>query len=320
MEYENNTIKLNHETGSEKSIMTRITVKPEYAIATPCKNEEKSLPEFAESIINQTIKPNLWVIVDDSSTDKSPEILNDLVTKHDWIRVIKSEGTKRDLGFHYAKVVSEGLSQVFEIGSFENIPFEYIGLIDADMILENTFFEKIIDRFEKDPNLGIASGSALYYDADRLVAEKGRENLPIGGLRVWRRKCFIETGGFPISYSPDSVSNVLAILRGWETKKFDDIVGIQTRRTSSAEGLWKGYKTKGKSDYYRGYHPLYAILKFVKYSFTSPSYIGIAYLEGYIYGIVKIRKRIDIQEVRHYYRNKHLEIGRYYAGKFRFKL
>jgi hypothetical protein len=188
------------------------------------------------------------------------------------------------------------------------------------MILENNFFEKIIDRFEKDPNLGIASGSAMYKDADKLVPEEGRENLPIGGLRVWRRECFLETGGFPISYSPDSVSNVLAILRGWGTKKFNDIVGIQTRRTSSAEGLWKGYKTKGESDYYRDYHPLYAVLKCVKYSLTSPSYIGIAYMEGYVNGIIRIRKKLDIPEVRKYYRNKHLEIGRYYAGKFRFKL
>lgn len=295
------------------------TKKYNYIMATPCKNEENSLQRFAESIINQTVTPGLWVIVDDGSTDKSPEILSDLETKYSWIRIITNKGTKRDLGFHYARVVSKGLSSALEISSVEKIPFEYIGLIDADMILENNFFEKIIDRFEKEPHLGIASGTAAYYDKEKLVTETGRENLPIGGLRVWRKKCFIETEGFPISYSPDSVSNVLAILRGWETKRFNDIVGIQTRRTSSAEGLWKGYKTKGESDYYRDYHPLFIIVKFMKYSLTRPSYIGLAYLEGYINGIVRIRKKLDIPEVRKYYRKKHLEIGRYYAGKFKFK-
>ncbi|OEU41974.1 glycosyl transferase [Methanosarcina sp. Ant1] len=297
-----------------------MVAEPGYILTTPCKNEEKSLPKLAESIINQTITPNLWLIVNDNSIDKSAEILRDLETKYHWIRVVASEGTKRDLSFHYAKVVSEGLSLASEISSAEKIPFEYIGLIDADMILEKSFFEKIIDRFEKDPHLGVASGSTAYYDTDDiLVTENGRDNLPIGGLRVWNRECFIETGGFPISYSADSVSNVLAILHGWDTKKFDDILGIQTRRTGSAEGLWKGYKIKGESDYYRDYHPLYVIFKFVKYSFTLPSYIGIAYIEGYINGIVRIRKKIDIPEVRRYYREKHLEIGRYYAGKFKFK-
>ncbi len=302
-----------------RSVEGEMTTKSDYGLVTPCKNEEKSLKKFAESIINQTVKPKLWVIVDDNSSDRSPEILKDLETKYKWVRIAKTQGTERDLGFHYARVVNEGLSFILEISASENIPFEYIGLIDADMRLENDFFEKIISRFEINPHLGIASGSTAYCSGNKVVAENGRENLPIGGLRVWRRECFIETGGFPISYSADSVSNVLAILRGWETKKFNDILGIQTRRTSSADGLWKGYKTKGKSDYYRGYHPFYAILKFVKYSSMSPSYIGIAYLEGYIYGILIIRKKIDIPEVREYYRNKHLEIGRYYAGKLKFK-
>mgnify|MGYP000876368489 CR=1 FL=1 len=297
-----------------------MVVEPGYILTTPCKNEEASLPELAESIINQTITPKLWLIVDDNSTDNSAEILRDLETKYSWIRVITSDGTKRDLSFHYAKVVSEGLSLALEITSVEKISVEYISLIDADMVLENNFFEKIIDRFEEDPFLGVASGSTAYFEADKLVTEKGRENLPIGGLRVWRRECFIDTGGFPISYSADSVSNVLAVLHGWDTKKFEDIIGIQARRTGSAEGLWKGYRTKGESDYYRDYHPLYALFKFVKYILTSPSYIGIAYLEGYLNGIVKIRKKIDIPEVRQYYRKKHLEIGRYYAGKFKFKL
>ncbi|MDI9395924.1 MAG: glycosyltransferase family 2 protein [Euryarchaeota archaeon] len=297
-----------------------MVVEPGYILTTPCKNEEESLPELAESIINQTITPKLWLIVDDNSTDNSAEILRDLETKYSWIRVITSDGTKRDLSFHYAKVVSGGLSLALEITSVEKISFEYISLIDADMVLEKNFFEKIIDRFEEDPTLGVASGSTAYFEADKLVTEKGRDNLPIGGLRVWRRECFIDTGGFPISYSADSVSNVLAVLHGWNTKKFEDIVGIQTRRTGSAEGLWKGYRTKGESDYYRDYHPLYALFKFVKYILTSPSYIGIAYLEGYLNGIIKIRKKIDIPEVRQYYRKKHLEIGRYYAGKFKFKL
>ena len=280
----------------------------------------KISPKLLESIINQTLRPNLWLIINDNSTDNSPEILRELEKENSWIRVVTSKGTKRDLSFHYAKVVNDGFSLILQKSSIEKISFEYMGLIDADMILENNFFEKIIDRFEKNPSLGIASGNAVYYNGDKLIAEEGRENLPIGGLRVWKKECFIETGGFPISYSADSVSNVLAILRGWDTKKFNDIVGIQTRRTSSAEGLWKGYRTKGESDYYRDYHPLYVIFKFIKYSLTSPSYIGIAYLGGYIRGIIKIRNKIDIPEVRKYYRNKHLEVGRYYAGKFKFKL
>ena len=72
-----------------------MVVEPGYILATPCKNEEKSLPELAKSIINQTVTPNLWLIVNDSSTDRSAEILRDLETKYGWIRVVTSEGTNK---------------------------------------------------------------------------------------------------------------------------------------------------------------------------------------------------------------------------------
>ena len=145
------------------------------------------------------------------------------------------------------------------------------------------FFEKLLKQFDSNPLLGIASGSIGYRVDDKIILEKGRDNLPVGGLRVWRKTCFEDTGGFPISYSADAVSNVLANLHGWDTKKYPNVIGIQSRMTSSAQGLWSGYVTRGKSDYYRDYHPIYVMFKFAKYLLTYPFYIGIAYLFGYIY-------------------------------------
>jgi len=45
-----------------------------YLIVTPCKNEEKFIPSLAKSIIDQTIKPKLWFIYEDGSTDSTYEI------------------------------------------------------------------------------------------------------------------------------------------------------------------------------------------------------------------------------------------------------
>ena len=46
-----------------------------YVLVTPIKNEEANLPGLIDSIENQDLKPILWVIVDDSSDDSSPNIL-----------------------------------------------------------------------------------------------------------------------------------------------------------------------------------------------------------------------------------------------------
>lgn len=290
----------------------------DYIIVTPCKNEENNISSLANSVINQTIKPKIWVIVDDGSTDSTPEILKNLTSKYSWICVHKLGYGKRDLSFHYSEVVSSGFNRTFSISNENGIFYNYLGLIDADMILSLDFFEKIIDRFELNPNLGIASGTAISQKGDKKIFEGGRENLPIGGLRVWRTECFLNTGGFPSSYSADSVSNVLAILKGWDTAKYEDIVGIQTRETSSAEGLWKGFKTNGESDYYRDYHPAYIFFKFLKYTCNSKFYLGVPYLCGYINGILKIKTKIEIPEARKYYRNKHKELIDYYAKKLKF--
>ena len=283
-------------------------IRKNYVVVTPCKNEEKSLPTLASSMVNNTIKPSLWVILNDGSADNTCNILNDLEKEYSWIKVIHEKESIRDLGLHYSNIVNKAIKCAFTTCEKRNIYFEYIGLIDADMILDKDFFEKIIDRFEKNPNLGVCSGTAAYIHKSQRVLEKGRSNHPIGGLRVWRKKCLEDTGGFPTSYSADSVSNVLAIINGWDTKKYEDIVGIQTRKTSSAEGLWKGLITRGKSDYYRDYHPVYVMFKFLKYSIKPPFYIGIAYLLGYIIGITVIKTKIDNPQVRTYYRNKHLEL------------
>lgn len=295
-------------------------LKKGYVVTTPCKNEENNILQLANSIIKQTIQPKMWIIVDDGSTDSTPELLKTLTSSHNWIHVHTLESKSRDLGFHYAEVISIGLNLSLEICEKNDICCDYLGLIDADMILSPDFFEKIMYQFEKNPRLGIASGNVVYINNDKKILEEGRDNLPIGGLRVWSKKCFLDTGGSPISYSPDSVSNVIAILHGWDTAKFKDVHGIQTRKTSSAEGLWKGYIFKGKSDYFRDYHPMYVIFKFFKYMTKAPFYLGVPYLYGYVLGIFKIRTKIEDLSVREYYRKKHWEVINYYKIKFKLHL
>ncbi|WP_407281977.1 glycosyltransferase [Methanolobus sp. WCC1] len=290
-------------------------VSNSYFIVTPCKNEISNLPKLIDSIVSQSIVPKLWIVYDDGSTDGSSEILADFEQQYSWIKILKGEESRRDLSFHYARIVNMALNKAMDICDECETSCQYASLIDADMVLEKQFFEKLISRFEDNKNLGVASGSVVYDFDDLSTLEKGRNDLPIGGLRMWRIECLRQSKGFPISYSADAVSNVLATLNGWDTRKYDDILGLQTRRTSSAEGMWKGYRVKGESDYFRDYHPFYVFFKFVKYSFSYPFYIGLAYMDGYLSSVIHHKAKLDIPEVRHYYRNKHKEVINYYLIK-----
>ena len=293
-----------------------------YILVTPAKNEEKELPKLVQSIARQTVKPMVWVIVDDGSTDDTPNIIREAQEKYDWIKSVRLDEHPRDLGKRYAYVCNTGFDFAIEYcKAHGNIHYDYIGNIDADMVLETEFFEKLIKEFKKNPKLGIVSGSVYSNIRDELVLEEDREDLPMGSPRLWRKECFEETGGYPIGYSADSISNVLAKLKGWELKRFGEIKAIQARKTSSAEGLWNGYKTHGISAYFRNYHPLFALTKGLKYSFESPYYIGIAYLYGYFSSVLRRMDKIDNEEVReYYYLYKHKEAMQYYKNKLRNKL
>ena len=294
----------------------------QYILVTPAKNEERNLPRLIQSLVKQTIKPLVWLIVDDGSTDGTPNIIRTAQDEHTWIQSVRLEEHQRDLGKHYAYICNTGFNYAIKYCETRNIQYEYIGLVDSDMTLENDLFEKIIKEFERSPRLGLVSGTVYNSINNELIFESVREDILMGSPRLWRKECFEETGGgYLISYSADAVSNVLAKLKGWEVKRFEKIKAIQARKTSSAEGLWKGYVTNGKSAYFLNFHPLYVLLKGLKYSFKSPYYTGIAFLCGYFSSFIKRLDKMGNEEVRNYfYSQKHKEVIEYYKNKLRNKL
>jgi glycosyltransferase involved in cell wall biosynthesis len=289
-----------------------------YIIVTPAKNEEKNLPVTISSIEKQTLKPALLVIADDGSTDNTPEIIEAAKKNHAWIQSICLNESPRDLGPHYASVCISGLNYAIEYCKCNKIEYEYIGTVDADMRLENTYFENLIKEFGKDPKLGLASGGTWVIVKGKEIQLQLREDIPSGGHRLWRKKCFEETGGYSLTYAADSVSNVKAKLRGWKVKRFEEYKAIQARETSSAEGLWKGWKKNGNDAYYLGVRPLFAILRVIRYLFTKPYYIGLAYLVGYLGGYIAKKQQINDEEVRYY--NRYIrprEVRRFYWNKLK---
>ena len=52
-----------------------------YYIVIPCYNEEKFIALTLKSLVEQTVLPKKVVIVNDNSTDKTEEIINDFAKK-----------------------------------------------------------------------------------------------------------------------------------------------------------------------------------------------------------------------------------------------
>lgn len=281
-----------------------------YILVTPCKNEEESLPKLAESVLNQTIKPKMWVIVDDGSTDKTPDILQNLTLKHSWIKNKRLNEKPRDLGIHVAHVYRTGFDYAINYCKENYLEYNYIGSVDADIILENNYYESLIHECEKNRNLGICSGRIGNIIDNKIIWGDFNEDLPSGGARLWEKKCFETTGGYLLTCSPDSVSNVKAKIQGWDTRQFGHIKAISTRAYASAQGQWKGYKKLGANNYFIGYTPIHIILKGITLLHSKNEFykngVGLAYIYGYFSEYVNRAPKIDDPEVLSYYKKKRL--------------
>ena len=288
-----------------------------YIIITPVKNEEKNIPILIESILNQTKKPILWVIVNDGCTDNTMKIIEDTKKDRDWILSIDLENSEWALGLHYSEVCMKGFSFSEMYSKKNGIMWEYIGIVDGDMKLNDNYFEKLIDIFNANRRLGIASGKLYSLHNGKFKYEHIRDNEPIGGARLWRKKCIIENP-YQSHYSADSVSNAKAKLNGWETKIISEVTAFQMRRIGSSKGLRKGAVYNGKSCYYRGFTPLFAFFKGLKLYTKYPFYLGFWYWFGYYSSLLKRMDKIADKDIIEYYsKTRTKEMKKYYSNKIR---
>lgn len=276
-----------------------------YLLLSVVKNEEANLRETINSVAQQTIKPTVWAIFDDGSTDSTPKIIEEAKEKYEWILYNRLDQLhQRDLGLHLARLIKEGFEYLVEYCKSNEIEYEYLANLDGDLTLESAFFEKLICELESNCNLGIVSGSTQYIVNNELVTADVDLGEPSGGHMVIKKRCFEDTGGITIAYSWDSVIKAKAKLRGWDTKRANEAKVIEFRDANSADGYWAGYVFQGKSAYYRDMNPLHVFGKGVIYTLKKPYYIGLAYLYGYLLDYVKCKEKINDEELKSYYRGK----------------
>ncbi len=266
-----------------------------YILVTPAKNEEETLPLLAKSVINQSIKPSLWVIVNDNSVDKTETIIRELSKKHSWIigHNLKDKVFEYDPTYRYSVVVREGFRVARKIAHEVGVPYGFIGLVDADFILERRFFEKILNEFQNDSQLGIASGGVYVLSGKKLVWERTNPKFARGSPRVFRRECFNDIGGYKRFYSPDVLSNYMARIKGWNVGQVVNAIAVQMRPTQGRYGYYKSSIKRGYVNYYLG-TPLSSILLWVLYMGIFDSLAKASgFLRGYLEKVEKKENKLD---------------------------
>nr|WP_321497936.1 glycosyltransferase family A protein [uncultured Methanolobus sp.] len=276
-----------------------------YILITPCKNEAETLPALISSILNQTIKPVVWTIIDDDSDDNTEQIINDAMDMCPWIQYLKlNQSQKRDIGIHLAEVMQKAFEHSIIYCNTNSINYFYVGNVDADLTLDSSFFENLIIEFENDSLLGVASGGTDYTVGNKTIPSRAPEDEPSGGHMLIRKKCYEDCGGFPISHAADSVLKAKARMSGWKTKRFEENRALEARDVDSAEGYWIGFCKKGEAAYFINLPLIHVILKATKISSRYPYYGGLPYVLTYLKSMAKRSQRLSDPDLKKYYKNK----------------
>ncbi len=137
---------------------------PAVSVVMPVYNGEKYLKEAIESVLGQTFRDFEFIVVDDGSTDRTPDIL----------------GSYPEL-----EVVSQanaGVTRALNAG-FRQAVGKYIARMDADDVALPTRLERQVAYLEAHPQVGLLG--AAYYEIDETGRTVRQVTMPLsdGELR-----------------------------------------------------------------------------------------------------------------------------------------
>ncbi|NES22561.1 MAG: glycosyltransferase family 2 protein [Symploca sp. SIO3E6] len=281
-------------------------------IISPVRNEDQFIGGVINSMVNQTIKPVEWIIVDDGSTDKTLEIVTKAAQEHPWIHVEK----KPDRGM---RAVGPGVVEAFYYGydRLHTQDYDFIGKMDADIEFGPKYFETLLTFFANDRYLGAASGKPFLEENEQLIEERTNDEMVAGQINFYRRKCFENIGGFVRQVHWDGIAYHRSRMEGWRSRsiRHPDLNFIHKRLMgSSHKGIVTGRLRWGKGQYFMGTHPLYIFAIGIYRIVEKPFLIGgLFIIIGYFQAWLESMPRYDYPDFRkslHAWQFERLKLGK----------
>ena len=265
-----------------------------YLLVSPCRDEARFIRRTLDSVAAQSIAPSLWVIVDDGSTDETPQILEEYARRLPYLRVVRrTDRGRRNVGPGVVEAFYEGLETV----SIQD--FDYLCKLDMDLDLPPMYFELLMARMEAEPRLGTCSGKPWFHHpkSGALVPEVCGDEMSVGMTKFYRVECFREIGGFVRQVMWDGIDCHRARMLGWIAESVDDpdLRFLHLRPMgSSQKGIWTGRVRSGFGQYFMGTSPLYYLAVAVYRVPKHPVLYGsLGMLWGYLSSAVKRAPRYE---------------------------
>lgn len=281
----------------------------DYILISPVRNEARNIEATLQSVTRQTRKPLVWVIADDGSTDGTPELVNRFTATHPWIRLLRLA----DRGYYDLMEAGEIKAFLQGLATVQGMAYDYIGKLDGDISFDEHYYAKLLDRFEQNPRLGIASGVCWHEENGRRVLEPNYPQHVRGAMRIYRKACLDDIGGVVRSLGWDAIDCYKARMRGWETRSFDDLPVRHHVKTWAKGGLLHGRRRSGRMEYLIGTHPLFFFAKCLREVGSKPFLFSAAALAwGYVNAWLRRERCVGDRKLVTFVRKE--QLGRMFSG------
>lgn len=276
-----------------------------YVLITPARNEAKFIGQTIEAVASQTHLPERWVIVDDGSTDRTPEIAEEYARKLPWLEVVRRPRRQERNFAGKVQAVNAGLERV------KDVEYAVVGNLDADISFAPDYMDFLMRKFEQDAELGVA-GTPFTQDGgyDSTKDSFEGENYVAGPCQLFRRKCWEEIGGYVPNKAGgvDWIAVMTARMKGWKVRCYPDKRYHHYRSMGTAEkGLIASSFSYGERAYYLGWSPLWQLVR-VGYRMTKrPIFFGgLALLFGYCWAGLRRVERPVSDELMKFHREEQM--------------
>jgi glycosyltransferase involved in cell wall biosynthesis len=274
---------------------------PRLLLVTPAYNEAAYLESMIRAVAAQSRPPDLWLIVDDGSTDETPRLLERFEAEVPFLQVRQAPARDRFAGDDGLALAAEAAAFNAALTDIDLAGFSHIGKLDADVELPPEYLERLLERFAAEPSLGIAGGTLLEPSENGWRPTKVPAHHVRGALKLYSRECFEAIGGIEERLGWDTIDETYARMRGFETRSLPELAARHHRPVATRGGTLRGRARHGHCAYILRYGFWWVVLRSLKVACLRPRGLsGIAFLYGYLRAALRCEGRVEDEQYRRF--------------------
>ena len=226
----------------------------DYFVILTCRNSQNSIRSAIDSILKQSLPPEYIIVVDDGSVDNTGNILRDMQSGVPHLHVI----THPERGYDIKRVVKNWNEAIrfSKENAMQRTKYHLIATDDTEY--GSDYLARLVNLMNSNEKIAIASGTYAGYDP----------LMPHGAGRLVRNS-FLEESSWK-GYYPEKMGYESAVLYEATRCGYQHIVESDARfKHTKPLGQSHKFYEFGASMQTLGYHPFFALGRFLKYLLTG---------------------------------------------------